>query len=107
MASRRRMVSGLIEGLKEAAAHSKGTLALKERTVEIPGPAPKWTASEIRRIRTKIFQCSQPTFAALLSIKPATVRSWEQGQKKPSGAAARLLQLLELNPESIDALNEE
>lgn len=37
---------------------------------------------------------SQPVFASLLNVKAATVRAWEQGQRVPDGAPARLLEIL-------------
>lgn len=49
---------------------------------------------DIRRIRTAC-HVSQAVFAALLGIGKTTVQQWEQGQKKPSGAAQRLLDLVE------------
>ena len=43
MAKKRKTIeSGLIRGLEEALAHSKGTLKLKETVRELPSPAPKW-----------------------------------------------------------------
>lgn len=98
------MVKGLIQGLREAAEHSQGKRHLNESLREIPGPAPKWTSSKIKHLRKDIFRLSQPLFAALLNVTPSTVRSWEQGQKSPSGAAARLLQILEVNQNALDKL---
>jgi DNA-binding transcriptional regulator YiaG len=40
---------------------------------------------------------SQPQFAALLNVKPPTIRAWEQGQKAPSGAASRLLEIFSMD----------
>ena len=40
----------------------------------------------------------QPVFAALLNVPLATARSWEQGKRKPSGAALRLLDLARQRP---------
>src|SRR5580692_627523 len=88
------MAAGLISGLKNALAYQRGKRTLKERTVELAAPAPKWTTARIRKLRNNVLHMSQPVFAALLNVRPATVRSWEQGRKTPSGAAARLLQLL-------------
>lgn len=48
---------------------------------------------------------SQRKFAAALNISPSTLKSWEQGQRKPSGAAAALLKLLGKRPELIRELN--
>ncbi len=90
---------GLIRGMEEALAHSRGQQQLKETVRELPGPAPHWKAKDIRRIRKEVFGMSQPQFAAFLNVSVPTIRAWEQGQKTPSGSAARLIQILETNPE--------
>jgi len=98
------MAEGLIQGLQEAAQYKRGQLKARERVVEIPKPAPKWTSSQIRKMRKEIYGMSQPVFAAYLNVTPSTVRSWEQGQKEPSGAAARLLQLLSIDYKAFQKL---
>ena len=42
-------------------------------------------------------------FAALLNVPTRTVISWENGQRKPSGAALKLLDIAEKHPEALDA----
>jgi putative transcriptional regulator len=49
---------------------------------------------DIRRIRIAN-HVSQAAFAAILGIGKTTVQQWEQGQKKPSGPAQRLLDLID------------
>lgn len=98
------MADGLIQGLQEAVAHSRGELRLRNRSRELPKPAPKWTASQIRKLRKEVYQMSQPAFALVLNITAATVRSWEQGQKSPSGAAARLLQIMANDRHTVERL---
>lgn len=49
---------------------------------------------DIKRIRTAC-HVSQAVFAAFLGIGKTTVQQWEQGLKKPSGPAQRLLDLVE------------
>jgi len=49
---------------------------------------------DIRRIR-KANQVSQAVFAVILGIGKTTVQQWEQGQKKPSGSAQRLLDIID------------
>ncbi len=83
----------IIEGLKQAVAHEKGEIKLKSTVREIPQPAPKWSSKKVKKLRTETYHMSQPQFAALLNVKPPTVRAWEQGQKTPSGAASRLLEV--------------
>jgi putative transcriptional regulator len=41
---------------------------------------------------------SQAVFARMLNVSPKTVQSWEQGARKPSQAALRLIQVFRLNP---------
>lgn len=48
---------------------------------------------------------SQPKFAEKLGISVNTLRSWEQGLRKPSGAAKTLLELLHRKPELIHELH--
>ena len=53
-----------------------------------------YTASQIQGIRKKE-QVSQAVFAAYLNTTKSTVQKWEQGQKKPSALALKLLDLVE------------
>lgn len=66
------------------------------RKVEALGlPAkPPFKPEDIRRIRMAN-HVSQAAFAAILGIGKTTVQQWEQGQKKPSGPAQRLLDLVD------------
>jgi putative transcriptional regulator len=49
---------------------------------------------DIQRIRMAN-HVSQAAFAAILGVGKTTVQQWEQGQKKPSGPAQRLLDLID------------
>jgi putative transcriptional regulator len=64
-------------------------------------PCPQYTAKDVRRIRRES-RASQGIFAAFLNVGKTTVSAWEQGTKKPSGAAMRLLELVERK--GLDAL---
>jgi putative transcriptional regulator len=57
-------------------------------------PCPEFTPRHVQKIRTKS-HASQGVFAAFLNVGKTTVAAWEQGTKKPSGAAAKLLDLVE------------
>lgn len=89
--------AGFLNGMEEILAHSKGKLSLKETRKELPGPAPEWKAGQIRELRKDVYHLSQEDFAILLNVKAPTIRSWEQGQKTPSGSASRLLELLAID----------
>ena len=54
------------------------------------------SATQIRKLRTK-HGVSQVVFAHYLNTSPSTVRQWEQGVKRPSGPALRLLDVVSRN----------
>jgi len=56
-------------------------------------PVAPLTAEEIREIR-KREQVSAPAFAWYLNVGEAVVRKWEEGSKRPSGSALKLLTLV-------------
>lgn len=87
-------------GLQESIAHAKGELTL--RTTTLPLPPPAISATQVRALRTKM-RMSQAMFAANLNVSTKTVQSWEQGVREPNGAALRLIQVLQQNPESVTA----
>lgn len=45
------------------------------------------------------FHLSQSEFAALIGINLHTLQQWEQGKRKPSGPAKRLLRVVADHPE--------
>jgi putative transcriptional regulator len=64
-------------------------------------PCPEFAAEDVVRIRTKS-RASQSVFAAFLNVGKTTVAAWEQGTKKPSGPASKLLQIVD--QKGLDAL---
>lgn len=49
------------------------------------------------------FACgSQTEFAETLGISKRTLEQWEQGRRKPSGAAKQLLKIAERHPEVLN-----
>ena len=78
--------------LFKAGAMSEITLR-KVEALSLPKKKP-FKPEDIRRIRTAN-HVSQAVFAAILGIGKTTVQQWEQGQKKPSGPAQRLLDLID------------
>ena len=55
---------------------------------------------DVISIRNK-YGLSQTKFASLLGISVKTLRTWEQGRRKPEGAARILLRIAERHPEAI------
>lgn len=101
MKKKRNIGDEIIQGLADAIAHEEGKITLKTTTVEMPDLPPKMSKTQISRIRTEILHMSQGAFAAYLGVSPTVIQSWEQGQKKPSGAARRLLQVAATSPGAI------
>ena len=74
-----------------------------ERTVKMAPPVKAIPAKEIREIRTGL-GCTQIEFAALLNVPKVTAISWENGTRKPSGAALRLLAVAKHHPEALQVV---
>ena len=97
----------LIFGLKEIITDSRGAKSLRTTTIEVAEPARAWRKEQIAELRKALFGVSQPVFASMLSVTVSTVRAWEQGQKSPSGAARRLLEVAAMAPEVFVRLSKE
>jgi len=54
----------------------------------------EYTPEKIVFIRNK-FNLSQAALASIFNISPSTVQKWEQGNKKPTGASKKLLDIIE------------
>src|SRR5437667_1573293 len=79
--------------LKEALAHAKGEgadLHLRVTGVRFPAPPKPISPSRVARVREHM-RFSQSMFAKLLNVSVRTVQDWEQGRRKPSDAALKLL----------------
>jgi len=59
-------------------------------------PVEQYTPNQIRRIRLRN-KASQAVFAAYLNASLSSIQKWEQGQKKPSGPALKLINLVAKN----------
>lgn len=84
----------------DLAAAGKVTLAAPGSATCIAPSRYNDSASAPNAIATlrKHINVSQTAFATLLGVTRSTVAQWEQGRRKPDGAAARLLQIVEKNP---------
>src|ERR1700756_3660210 len=88
------------KGLEEAIRHAKGEITLKTTTLELPDPPPEVDAEELTKLRLASGM-SQAVFARLLNVSTKTVQGWEQGQRKPSQAALRLIQVFRHHPSGL------
>src|ERR1700693_3461478 len=89
----------LRQSLQDAIAFEGGA-HLNLRGIELPNPPTKLKPAEIRKVRFAL-NASQVIFATYLSVSPNTVRSWEQGTRKPQGADLKLLAIARMNPHAL------
>ncbi len=80
------------KGLYRAGVMNQVTLREFDRLCLAPVEPLK--PEKIKQIR-EASRVSQAVFASLLNISVSTVQKWEIGQKKPTGAALKLLHLVE------------
>jgi len=59
-------------------------------------PVHAMQSAEIKKLRESA-KISQSVFAAYLNTSVSTVQKWEIGEKKPSGIALKLLNIVERN----------
>ena len=80
----------------EAARVSRRKVTARKTTAKA---APVFDSGRIKHLRQK-FGVSQPVFAGMIGVKPVTLKAWEQGVNAPSGSSRRVLQMMELSPET-------
>ncbi len=88
----------LKRGLEEGIRFARGELNL--RTTVIPERPPALRARDVVRLRNRL-NMSQSVFARVLNVSTKTLQSWEQGTRRPSQAALRLLQVLSEQPGTV------
>ena len=82
----------LLASVRQGGAIIRGEMP-PSRVVEFAEP-------DVRLIRER-YGLTQEKFARLLGISVATLRNWEQGRRKPEGAARILLQVAVRHPEAV------
>jgi putative transcriptional regulator len=88
---------GLTEAVEDAKSSDK---KLKRRVVSII-PVKEYGAEQVKQIR-KSTGMSQKVFASYMGVSAKTVEAWEAGINRPSGAASRLLSMLEMNEHLVE-----
>jgi len=81
-------------GLADAIAYKKKKISLRTEILDIPEAPVEYKAKEIKKIR-EINNYSQGVFARILNVSTKTVQSWESGERNPSHAALRLLEIID------------
>lgn len=83
----------LMTGLNEAVAIEQGKLKGRRTVYEIQ-PVKKYNNVQIKQIRASVGM-TQAFFADYMGVSIKTVESWERGTNHPTGAACRLISMLE------------
>jgi len=89
-----RFFEDLKESLEEVLAHTQGKITLHSELIEVPAPPAHYKAKDVKRIREKA-KYSQGVFAKVLNVSIKTVQSWECGERNPSQASLRLLEIVD------------
>jgi len=97
----RRTKSAILDAVHRTARglHKAGVmdqLTLREFDRLCVPPVEPLKPAQIKRIRESS-RVSQGVFARLLNTSVSTVQKWEVGQKKPTGTALKLLQLVKMH----------
>ena len=90
----RKFAKDLKAALKEVIAYQEGKIKLRSIEIEIPEPPAEYKPKDIKKIRAKNHY-SQSSLAMVLNVSVRTVQSWESGQRVPSHAALRLLEIVD------------
>lgn len=83
----------LMESMKQATAISKGKM--KPSRVFVFSPI------NVKEVREKANK-NQEEFANMIGVKVGTLRNWEQGRRKPDGAALTLLKIVAADPKYVE-----
>ena len=92
------MTSRILKEMHDTARglHKAGvmdTTTMREFDVLCLPPVKKMTARQIKQLRIRN-RVSQSVFAAFLNLSPSTIQQWERGDKEPSGASLKLLNIV-------------
>jgi putative transcriptional regulator len=82
-------------GLRDAIAIAQGKADRATYKVHVPADV------DVAKIRRRL-KLSQAKFAAKFGIPPGTVRDWEQGRRKPEGAARAFLVVIDKETKAVE-----
>lgn len=102
MKKRSTVADDIADGLHEILQFERGKVSLRSTEFRLPAPPVRYGAEQVRAVRDRL-GWSQAVLARIIGVSPDSVRSWEQGLRRPSGAAARVLEFLE-NPDLLSHL---
>jgi putative transcriptional regulator len=87
-------------GLIEAIEYEKGNTKVTVHKITI-SPLHEYTAEKIKGIRQK-FNLTQKLFAYVMGVSIKTIEAWESGRNAPSGAALRMLEILDQDEKALE-----
>ena len=90
----------IMTGLNEAIEDASSEKPILKRHKVVVEPVKIFKADEIKKIRSSTGM-SQKTFASYIGVSGKTVEAWEAGTNHPSGAASRLLTMMEMDKDLI------
>ncbi|HXB73381.1 MAG TPA: helix-turn-helix domain-containing protein [Candidatus Acidoferrales bacterium] len=90
-----RVSRGVIAGLKQAVAHTRGKITLPVRYYDVPGRV------DVKAIRTKS-GLSQMEFAGRYGLSVRTLQDWELGRTQPPSAVRAYLIVIDRFPDTVD-----
>jgi putative transcriptional regulator len=96
-----KLFDDLVESVQGMDDFLKGK-KVKELTVKTVAiePVAKYSAKDVKRLRARL-KLSQAVLAGILGVTDKAVQAWEAGTNKPTGPAARMLDMLERKPEEV------
>jgi putative transcriptional regulator len=86
--------AAIAAGLEDAIAYAKGNTARGAASRYMPNDP------DVASVRRKT-HLSQVKFARAFGVSKATLVKWEQGQRRPTGAARTLLRVIDRNPQLV------
>lgn len=98
--SKKTVYDSIMTGLNEAIEDSVSEKPILKRQKVVVEPVKEYEAEDIKRIRNTTGM-SQKTFASYIGVSDKTVEAWEAGTNRPSGAASRLLRMMEMDKDLI------
>ncbi|MES2016883.1 MAG: transcriptional regulator [Pseudomonadota bacterium] len=92
-----RVLRELLETAADLSAYGLVSKADMTRMTALCVTPPEYSPQRVLAIRTGIARMSQQVFASMLNVSVSTVQKWESpsAEKRPSGAAAKLLHIVE------------
>jgi putative transcriptional regulator len=90
-----RVGKDVVQGLKEAIAHTRGEISLPTYEYDVPGPV------DVKAIRRKS-GLSQSQFARRFGFSVRTLQDWELGRAQPPSAVRAYLTVIDRFPETVE-----